>query len=580
MKIKHLFLSVLAMASVAVACDKENQNSDKPSLKLDPATVEFEATAGTKTVKVDANQAWAIDGNDYDWVTLSQEEGDGASDVEITVLANSGLERTAKITFRCSIVKKTLTIKQTGEGKIETITVEEFIKKADTENFYTLSGTVSGFNSQYCSFDITDATGKIYVYSVTDASKAEWSGKIANGGKVVVSGKYKYYADKSQHEVVEATILSYEAGETPDYTKAEAKTVAEFIAAANATTYYKLTGKVSGLNDNTEKSFISFDLTDNTGKIYVYSVANKSEWFGKLKNEGTVTVAGQYLSFTDKNGNTKDEVVNAYIISFEAGEETDYTKAEAKTVAEFIAAASEDTYYKLTGTVSNLVNSSYISFDLTDATGTIYVYSVSNKADWKDKIKNEATVVLAGKYLKYGEKDEVVDAVILSCEGGKEPEPVAGVAYELTTATEKGKNNTYAGNGDITVNNITWNFNGNATMNPWRMGGKDLNGVDRVLYSKTAISQKIAKVVVEHGTANDITVNSMTLSVHDSAEDAASGANAVSTLNGDFVANGTTTFVADKDWTGKFYRIVYNVTVAKSDKNYFIQFKSAKFCTE
>lgn len=381
MKIKHLFLSVLAMASVAVACDKENQNSDKPSLKLDPATVEFEATAGTKTVKVEANQAWAIDGNDYDWVTLSQEEGDGAADIEVTVLANSGLERTAKITFRCSIVKKTLTIKQTGEGKIETITVEEFIKKADTENFYTLSGTVSGFNSKYCSFDLTDATGKIYVYSVTDASKTEYSGKIANGGKVVVSGKYKYFDTKSQHEVVEATILSYEAGETPDYTKAEAKTVKDFIAAADANTYYKLTGKTSGFNSQ----YCSFDITDETGKIYVYSVANKADWAEKLGNDITVTLAGKYLKY-EKDGNVKDEVVDAYIISIDGdtpNPPTPPTPGELTkvTIKEFLEKPVSTTdWYQLTGKIVSIAKSDYGNFTIADETGEVFIYGMTSKA--------------------------------------------------------------------------------------------------------------------------------------------------------------------------------------------------------
>ena len=57
-------------------------------------------------------------------------------------------------------------------------TVEEFIATADTQNYYELTGKVSGFNPTYCSFDLTDATRKIYVYSVLDASKAEWTSKI------------------------------------------------------------------------------------------------------------------------------------------------------------------------------------------------------------------------------------------------------------------------------------------------------------------------------------------------------------------------------------------------------------------
>ncbi len=92
-------------------------------------------------------------------------------------------------------------------------TVEEFIAAADNANYYELTGKVSGFNPTYCSFDLTDDSGKIYVYSVLDASKAEWSGKISNGGTITIYGKYLYYEQKSQHEVVDAHIVSFTAGD-------------------------------------------------------------------------------------------------------------------------------------------------------------------------------------------------------------------------------------------------------------------------------------------------------------------------------------------------------------------------------
>ena len=95
-------------------------------------------------------------------------------------------------------------------------TVADFIAAADNNNYYELTGTVSGFNPTYCSFDITDDTGKIYVYSVLDNSKSEWSSKIQNGGKVTIYGKYLYYENKSQHEVVDAYIVSFTPGEGGD----------------------------------------------------------------------------------------------------------------------------------------------------------------------------------------------------------------------------------------------------------------------------------------------------------------------------------------------------------------------------
>ena len=314
---------------------------------------------------------------------------------------------------------------ETDYSKAQPKTVAEFIAAADTETYYKLTGTVSGFNATYCSFDLEDATGKIYVYSVLADYKTEWASKIQNGGTITIAGKYKNYNGKD--EVVEAAILAFEPGQggggETDYSKAEPKTVADFIAAADKNTYYKLTGTVSNFN----ATYCSFDLTDATGTIYVYSVLAdyKTEWASKIKNGGTIVIAGKYDYYEKKS---QHEVIDAAILSFEpgqggGGEETDYSKAEPKTVAEFISAADTETYYKLTGEVSNF-NANYCSFDLEDATGKIYVYSVlaDYKAQWKDKIKNGATIVIAGKYNNYNGKDEVVDAAILSCEGGEDPQ--------------------------------------------------------------------------------------------------------------------------------------------------------------
>ncbi len=152
------------------------------------------------------------------------------------------------------------------------------------------------------------------------------------------------------------------------------------------------------------------------------------------------------------------------------------------------------------------------------------------------------------------------------------------LVYSLIPA--KGKNNTYAANCDIKIgsnptDSITWNLTGNSQMIPWRMGGKSLDKVDRALYSQDPISTNISKVVLTHGTAADITVNSLTLIVSTEADGAGT---VVSSLTGTFTANSTTTFTRPegKDWSNCYYKFVYNVTVSKSD-NKFLQFVQGDF---
>ena len=105
-------------------------------------------------------------------------------------------------------------------SSVTSLTVSEFLAKADKFSRYRLTGTVSGtVNATYCSFDLKDETGTVKVYTVNNAS--EWGSKIAVGGKVTLVGAYTLYTNSntgsSTPEVVDADIESFEGGssETP-----------------------------------------------------------------------------------------------------------------------------------------------------------------------------------------------------------------------------------------------------------------------------------------------------------------------------------------------------------------------------
>ena len=105
-------------------------------------------------------------------------------------------------------------------SSVKSLTVSEFLAKADKFSRYRLTGTVSGtVNATYCSFDLKDETGTVKVYTVNNAS--EWGSKIAVGGKVTLVGAYTLYTNSNTGsttpEVVDADIESFEGGssETP-----------------------------------------------------------------------------------------------------------------------------------------------------------------------------------------------------------------------------------------------------------------------------------------------------------------------------------------------------------------------------
>ena len=220
MKLRNLFAGAMVMAAAIFSgCEPEEQLG-LPDVVLGATDLEFTQEAGSQEIKVTATREWKVE-YDAEWIAVTPDRGQGSNDEQkltVTVTENTGANRTAKVTVTIGMVQKAFNVNQAGPGGatdgIESLTVKAFIEKADTENYYRLSGKVSGFNATYCSFDLTDETGKIDVYSVTDESKAEWSSKIKNGGTVVIQGKYLYYEQKSQHEVVDAIIESFTTGST------------------------------------------------------------------------------------------------------------------------------------------------------------------------------------------------------------------------------------------------------------------------------------------------------------------------------------------------------------------------------
>ena len=103
-----------------------------------------------------------------------------------------------------------------------------------------------------------------------------------------------------------------------------ATTVASFLAASESTSdWYELTGVISGLKDGDQ--YGNFDLTDDSGSVYVYGVLSTKggekkkfqelvEKYG-IANGGTITIKANRGSYNDK-----DEAVNAYFVSYKPGE--------------------------------------------------------------------------------------------------------------------------------------------------------------------------------------------------------------------------------------------------------------------
>ena len=146
------------------------------------------------------------------------------------------------------------------------------------------------------------------------------------------------------------------------------------------------------------------------------------------------------------------------------------------------------------------------------------------------------------------------------------------VFYTLDGSITGGTNG-YATESEITQNSMTWMVTGNTTMNPWRIGGKNLTDENRPVYSTTAMATAISKVDLTVGTAN-LTVNSIKLIVASDAD----FSNKLDEISADFKASSTISFAptTGSEWaTGSYYKFIFNVTAGSS--NQYVQLSKAEF---
>lgn len=371
-------LLIVAGAAILSALTACQQKIEDPFISVvGETTINLNKEKTTLTVQITTNREWGVRlvGTTTDWIVAEPARGSASDkpiDVKVTITENTGSNRTAAIEFYTGVATAMVTINQEGPNGtsdgVLSVTVQDFINRADKETYFRMTGKVSGFRADYCSFDLTDETGTIYVYSVTESSKAAWAGVIKNGGTVTIQGKYDFYASKSQHEVVDAIIESFTPGEVQtDITDA---TVADFISTASSTVYYRLTGKVSdfktGVNSG-GKNWLQFNLTDDTGTILVYGFEDGQYglWADKIKDNGTVTLVGTYEFYSSKS---QHEVMNTRIESFSEGAPPQVLTV---TVTEAIAAANSTALIIEEATV---VAKSTMGVVVTDGTSNVYVY--------------------------------------------------------------------------------------------------------------------------------------------------------------------------------------------------------------
>ena len=329
MKYKSLFTLAAASLTMLFACEKPvDLGPEEVTIVSSDVPEKIPMVGGEYTVELKATLDWTVqnyEGEDVSsWLSIRPSNGKASADnqtIAIKVLENKVANRSFDIVFYGNIMHKaTLTITQPGpDGDGESITVAKFLELKDTENEYVLTGKICNVtNSSFRGFTLSDGTAEIDC--AFPDNFADYVNDLKTGDKVSIKGKYSYFEEKGTDQLENGTILSHDPVSIDDI---ETVTVDELIKRADKYTLYRLVGTISS---SVGATYHDFDLTDDTGTIYVYRVNNASE-FSSMKQGDKVTLRGAYLEY-----NGKHELVDATIENVEpgqGGEDPDPTPGEA-----------------------------------------------------------------------------------------------------------------------------------------------------------------------------------------------------------------------------------------------------------
>ena len=146
-------------------------------------------------------------------------------------------------------------------------------------------------------------------------------------------------------------------------------TIADFIDQPEGDTYYQITGMITNIKNVYYGNLV---LADQTGEVYVYGL-NADVSFEELglKTGDMLTIKGKRASYKDV-----PQVASATYISHEVGQKYE-TPVYDVTVEEFLMAeVSFCRPYRLTGTITEIVDADNGNLYLTDETGMVYLYGV------------------------------------------------------------------------------------------------------------------------------------------------------------------------------------------------------------
>lgn len=118
MKLRNLFVGAVAAVFALAGCQEKEQNLGTPDISISTNELTFDVEGGEQALTVNATRDWKVE-TDADWVVVDPAKGPASADdqtVTVTVLENTGMDRSADLKFTIGMKSKYLTVSQAGPG--------------------------------------------------------------------------------------------------------------------------------------------------------------------------------------------------------------------------------------------------------------------------------------------------------------------------------------------------------------------------------------------------------------------------------------------------------------------------------
>ncbi len=431
MKLKHILPACLAATLTLgfTACnDGDYEVTQLSEVQVSQSYVAIDTDGGSTSITVTAKDSWTIDASSAsDWLTVSPASGN-AGQTTVTFSAESTMDgRSATLTLDCGDATQYINVIQGTTGVTEA-TCAEVIAGPDSKT-YQVTGTVTAIaNTTYGNFYLEDETGSIYIYgTMVDGSYPNGTMPFDVGDEVTVSGPKTTYG--TTVELVDAELISVNKSLI-----SVSEVVGDTIAQEGGEATYTLACSGQGVTVEIPE--------DAQDWLSIKSITSSSS-SAVVVFQATANTGGDRstaITFQTTDGD-KDYTCEATLVQKGAILEV--------SIADFNAAATGDTQYRITGIITSVSNSSRGRFYVADWSGETYVYNFGDMDE--AGIKQYDIVTLVGKRDQYGETIEMTSTSLESVNSVSEisianvlaAEDNSSVYYLVTGTITEISNETY-----------------------------------------------------------------------------------------------------------------------------------------